>query len=80
MTTPPERIEPCPACDGQGSWTETHYVTREMASDACAPDMEGMPMKKKVRCHNCGGSGQVEEHGEDDGPGSALARYRSYEP
>ena len=40
----------CQACMGAGI---LGIVSREMAADACAPEMEGQP----IPCNYCGGDG-----------------------
>lgn len=48
----------CRACGGEGIFEYMHFVTRDMALDACEPDMEGIPMPEQVECDACEGSGQ----------------------
>ena len=52
-----ETVVECPACNGSGI---EGYVTRDMATDACEPTMEGMPMK----CPKCKGDGYIFEYCE----------------
>lgn len=66
------QVQECPACGGQGFWMATHYVTRDMASDACEPSMEGMAMEEKVPCDRCGGGGVVEAEPAGDVPAGDL--------
>lgn len=51
----------CDACDGAGvvHWTETRYVSREMALDAGDISMEGMPIPDEcaAECQRCHGTG-----------------------
>ena len=49
----------CPTCGGLGYWMDMHYVTKDMAIDACEPSMEGMSMEEKVKCTHCNGEGWV---------------------
>ena len=50
---------PCSACGGEGQMViGEHYVTRDMASDACEPAMEGMFHSYAYgECDECGGTG-----------------------
>jgi hypothetical protein len=51
--------EQCPICEGEGRLpVGEHFVTREMALDACEPAMEGMSMGiEYAQCPECGGMG-----------------------
>ena len=57
--SPPEMQ--CPACEGQGRIpVGEHFVTRDMASDACEPSMEGMSMGiEYAQCEECDGTGLI---------------------
>ncbi len=52
-------IEICPNCDGDGFRVETNYASREMASDAGDPNLEGHPIRNKIKCSQCFGKGQI---------------------
>jgi hypothetical protein len=59
----------CKTCDGDGyvlECTGVDYVTADMASDACEPAMEGMPMEHIdwVVCPDCIG-GRLADEKED---------------
>lgn len=48
----------CERCGGSGAIQEcigVHYVTADMAMDACEPSMEGMPIEEFgwVSCPDC---------------------------
>jgi hypothetical protein len=49
----------CKTCGGRGFvyYEVTNYVTREMALDACEPDMEGWPIneERESPCPDCDG-------------------------
>jgi len=49
----------CPDCEGQGYVVQTRYVTKDMATDACAPEMEGMPIPDQIKCWKCNGDGWI---------------------
>lgn len=53
----------CPECEGGGRVPlGEHFVSREMASDAGEPSMEGMSMGIEWGpCRECGGSGAIEK-------------------
>jgi len=62
------RVAVCEACNGTGVmyWMEPHYeyVTRDMATDACDPQLEGQEIQwGEEECHgecpDCKGTGQV---------------------
>lgn len=50
---------PCQCCEGSGRVPiGEHFVSREMAMDACEPAMEGMSMGIEYgHCQECGGDG-----------------------
>jgi hypothetical protein len=54
---PKNQWEDCPNCNNEGSYMTggIHYVTRDMALDACEPDMEGMPIDQTehIQCEFC---------------------------
>lgn len=56
-------MKPCEACDGTGRQVlGEHFVTRDMASDAGEPAMEGMSMGLEyAACQQCSGEGVVFE-------------------
>jgi len=54
-----EQIIQCPNCEGQGYFIHTRYVTRDMAMDACEPEMEGMPIPDRTQCQRCNGDGWI---------------------
>ena len=62
------REEQCGECGGQGYWIATHYVTRDMATDAGEPSMEGMPMEERVPCNRCGGGGVILLPAQEESP------------
>jgi hypothetical protein len=82
-----ETTRRCEACGGEGRVEGiVGYVTRDMALDACEPDMEGMPYPGEVPCPECEGTGVPEERrsGERrklvvswDGPGSFGFRRKA---
>ena len=49
----------CAVCEGSGRIPiGEHFVTRDMAMDACEPSMEGMSMGIEYGpCPNCNGDG-----------------------
>lgn len=53
---------PCPSCGGSGAVIiGQHYFTRDMATDAGEPGMEGMFHSYEFGpCEDCDGSGTVE--------------------
>jgi len=59
MKLPKKEWEHCPNpdCNNQGEYMTggIHYVTREMALDACEPSMEGMEIEdfEHVQCEFC---------------------------
>lgn len=57
------RLEQCPACEGSGRMPiGEHFISREMALDACEPAMEGMSMGIEYGpCEECSGGGLKEE-------------------
>ena len=58
----------CPNCQGQGRMLMgVNYVSRDMATDAGEPAMEGMPMEDWAACPYCGGGGVVEIEGTPKG-------------
>jgi DnaJ-class molecular chaperone len=54
--------EPCKTCDGSGRVAlGEHFVSREMALDACEPAMEGMSMGIEYGpCPDCSGNGETQ--------------------
>jgi hypothetical protein len=56
-----QALEVCRACDGRGEHEIERYVTRDMACDACEPEMEGMPIPDHERCSECGGAGYIHD-------------------
>ena len=56
---PKKQWEDCPDCPNAGCYPSgggVEYVTRDMASDACEPEMEGMAMyhePEQVQCEFC---------------------------
>lgn len=53
---------PCSTCGGSGC---LGIVSREMASDAGSPELEGQP----IGCSTCGGDGYIVEEVEDESGG-----------
>ena len=51
----------CPTCEGEGRIPlGEHFVSREMAQDACEPAMEGMSMGVEFGpCPDCSGMGLI---------------------
>ena len=56
----------CPMCDGSGVNGGVHYVTHDMALDACEPDMEGMEIEDYEQCEMCCGTGEIEDDGGEE--------------
>ena len=53
-----EAMIQCPECEGQGRvLIAIRRVTRDMAIDACEPEMEGMEIEELQQCNFCGGDG-----------------------
>ncbi len=52
----------CPACGGYGF--HVHYVSHDMATDACEPEMEGQEMREP--CEQCRGDGWILEEVEEE--------------
>lgn len=61
--------EPCPACGGSGQIPlGEHFVTRNMALDACEPAMEGMSCGIEYGpCEECDGTGVRTTQEQHDG-------------
>jgi DnaJ-class molecular chaperone len=59
--------QPCEQCNGEGRVAiGEHFVTHDMASDACEPEMEGMSMGVEYElCQHCGGSGEEPGRAEE---------------
>jgi len=53
MGKPTEQQITCPWCGGYGF--QVHYVSHEMALDACEPQMEGQEVHEQ--CGRCNGDG-----------------------
>ena len=57
MKLPKKEWEDCPNCNNEGGYMTggIHYVTRDMALDACEPEMEGMAIDniEHVQCEFC---------------------------
>ena len=57
MKLPKKEWEDCSDCNNKGGYMTggIHYVTRDMASDACEPEMEGMAIEdfEHVQCEFC---------------------------
>ena len=53
----------CPDCGGDGAIAiREHFVTHDMALDACEPSMEGMSMGiEYAQCPRCGGGGLLDK-------------------
>jgi hypothetical protein len=58
-------LEVCRACDGQGEYEVQHQVTRDMATDAGEPEMEGMAISDREQCSECGGAGYIPDERVD---------------
>ncbi len=61
------RLVQCPACEGSGRTAlGEHFVTRDMALDACEPQLEGQSMGIEYGdCRNCGGGGTLYEETDE---------------
>ena len=57
MKLPKKEWKDCPNCNNEGEYMTGGicYVSRDMASDACEPDMEGMPIDctEHIQCEFC---------------------------
>jgi hypothetical protein len=70
---PPEKKDkprPCPTCGGGGAVPETVYgtVTRDMALDACEPELEGQPIpigEDWLPCPDCNRGEHDDEENDD---------------
>lgn len=58
-----DTVHQCQSCEGSGQVAlGEHFVTRDMALDACEPSMEGMSMGIEYGpCPDCNGSGIIQE-------------------
>jgi len=74
MSEPPQIM--CSICRGRGTTEELQgIVSREMALDACEPELEGQLIYCDVRCWKCGGDGWYyeDEYNSDEYDGAGVA-------
>lgn len=56
----PWKMAECPQCEGHGGYEETvGMVSKDMASDAGEPAMEGQAIVETTVCDFCNGAGEV---------------------
>ena len=62
-------LRQCPNCEGSGRTAlGEHFVSHEMALDACEPEMEGMSMGIEYgACSECNGDGWICEVAPESG-------------
>jgi hypothetical protein len=73
-------LEVCRACGGQGEYEVQHQVTRDMASDAGEPEMEGMAITERERCEECHGAGAIPDERVDALIAAVLAQQGQWQP